>query len=649
MTKAPEKSFAAQKKAEARRARKLARMENQWAQGSLLLFVLLYNLLFRLVLVPLGKAVWAAALNLSPAHYIISDNLALILRSPLIWAAVLVIAVGYAFWALLEITGILICVDCAQRGCSIGLAALLRRSFLDSLPVLRPRNLPLLLFTAVIMPFTNFFVASDLVRQITVPEYIMEVIEDTPLYLGLYLGVSLLLLFWTLEWAMVFHVFVLEHRSLPEAARGSIRLMKHRKRRTVVRMLGNQLRFFIRWGIFLMLGIAVFAAALMRFSDGSLMFARAASLAWSSFVYPAANFLLSCLSTFVQYATLTSLYRSYKETDGEPLPPLPPEARPRGRYTLLARAAAPLLLTGVAGIGLVMTGGLYLVGLAGDGILDAMLNVNTQITSHRGFSAKAPENTLPSIQAAIDSGVSDYAEIDVQQTSDGVVVLTHDTNLKRCTGLDANVHDIPYEQLRTLDASKGYTGQDADRFAGTPIPTLEEVIRLCKANGLKLNIEIKGNTPTLEQETVRIIRENEFGDQCIITSLRYDALEKVKALDPGLKTGYIMAMGVGNYYDLAAADIFSVESTFVTADMVNALHLRGKQVHAWTIDEKENAQRMIRLGVDNLITGDPQMVYDVIQNKEGLGLFSLLSDETWDALAESAQDLQSADALLDAA
>ena len=649
MANAPEKLFTVQQKAEARRARKLARMENQWAQGSLLLFVLLYNLLYQLVLVPLGKAVWATALNLSPAHYIVSDNLALILRSPLIWAAVLVIAVGYAFWALVEIAGILICVDCAQRGCGIGLLALLRRSFLDSLPVLRPQNLPLLLFTAVIMPFTNCFVASDLVRQITVPEYIMEVIEDTPLYMGLYLGVNLLLLFWTLAWAMVFHVFVLEHRSLPEAARSSIRLMKHRKWRTIVRVLGNQLRFFVRWGIFLLLGIAVFAAALMRFSDGSAMFARAASLAWSTFVYPASDFLLSCLATFVQYATLTSLYRSYKETDGEPLPPLPPEARPRGRHTLLARAAAPLLLTGVAGIGLVLTGGLYLVGLAGDGILDSMLNVNTQITSHRGFSAKAPENTLPSIQAAIDSGVSDYAEIDVQQTSDGVVVLTHDTNLKRCTGLDANVHDIPYEQLRTLDASKGYTGQDADRFAGTPIPTLEEVIRLCKANGLKLNIEIKGNTPTLEQETVRIIRENDFGDQCIITSLRYSALEKVKALDPSLKTGYIMAMGVGNYYDLAAADLFSVESTFVTASMVNALHLRGKQVHAWTIDEKENAQRMLRLGVDNLITGDPQMVYDVIQSKEGLGLFSLLSDETWDTLAEGVEDPQSGDTLLDAA
>ena len=66
--------------------------------------------------------------------------------------------------------------------------------------------------------------------------------------------------------------------------------------------------------------------------------------------------------------------------------------------------------------------------------------------------------------------------------------------------------------------------------------------------------------------------------------------------------------------------------------MVNALHLRGKQVHAWTIDEPANAERMIRLGVDNLITGDPEMVREVIQKSEQLGWFSYLSNDRWQEL-----------------
>ena len=101
---------------------------------------------------------------------------------------------------------------------------------------------------------------------------------------------------------------------------------------------------------------------------------------------------------------------------------------------------------------------------------------------------------------------------------------------------------------------------------------------------------------------------------------------------------------------LAAADIFSVESTFVTTDMVNALHLRGKQVHAWTIDEPANAERMIRLGVDNLITGDPEMVREVIQKSEQLGWFSYLSDEKWTELAEEmGVNMEEYASLLDAA
>ena len=66
MAQTTEKQLAAQKRAEARRAKKQARRENQWAQGSLLVFVLVYNLVFQLVLVPLGKAAvpttsWAVA------------------------------------------------------------------------------------------------------------------------------------------------------------------------------------------------------------------------------------------------------------------------------------------------------------------------------------------------------------------------------------------------------------------------------------------------------------------------------------------------------------------------------------------------------------------------------------------------------------
>ncbi len=204
------------------------------------------------------------------------------------------------------------------------------------------------------------------------------------------------------------------------------------------------------------------------------------------------------------------------------------------------------------------------------------------------------------------------------------MVVTHDTNLKRCTGKDANVYDLSYDEVRALDAGS-YMGEE---FAGTQIPTLQEVLDTCKGR-IRLNIEIKASshTPDLENETARLIEENGWIHDCVVTSLSYDSLVKVKEHNFLIQCGYIMAVGVGSYYDLPAADFFSVESTFINAGMIKQLHLRGKKVSAWTIDRYDDAQRMKELGVDDIITGDPKMVESVLaEHSESESLLEELRD-----------------------
>ena len=81
----------------------------------------------------------------------------------------------------------------------------------------------------------------------------------------------------------------------------------------------------------------------------------------------------------------------------------------------------------------------------------------------------------------------------------------------------------------------------------------------------------------------------------------------------GVTTGpmtvpFILALGVGTYYDLPAADFFSVESTFITAGMVQQIHLRGKTISAWTINRQQDAEKLLQLGVDDLITDKPEII-----------------------------------------
>ena len=168
--------------------------------------------------------------------------------------------------------------------------------------------------------------------------------------------------------------------------------------------------------------------------------------------------------------------------------------------------------------------------------------------------------------------------------------------------------------MAQLDAGRWFSS----RFADTQIPTLEQVLQLCRGR-IGLNVEIKPSaaTPALEAETVRLLREYGFdSSNCVITSQSYETLHKVKALAPEYPTGYIPALGVGNYYDLPDADFFSVETTFITSGMVNAVHLRGKTVSAWTIDREKVATHMLELGVDDLITDKPDMVQDLLARNQ---------------------------------
>ena len=167
----------------------------------------------------------------------------------------------------------------------------------------------------------------------------------------------------------------------------------------------------------------------------------------------------------------------------------------------------------------------------------------------------APENTISAMEYAIEA-MADYAEIDVQETKDGEIVLLHDNNLKRVTGLNANIWNLTYDEVSQLDAGIKFH----KKFRGEKIPTLNEVIECCKGK-IRLNIEIKynGHNSQIVKKVVKIIEDQGFEDSCVLTSMNYKFLEQAKELNPKITTGYTMSMIYGDLSKLTAAD-FSVLS-----------------------------------------------------------------------------------------
>ena len=165
------------------------------------------------------------------------------------------------------------------------------------------------------------------------------------------------------------------------------------------------------------------------------------------------------------------------------------------------------------------------------------------VTAHRGSSLKAPENTISALEQAIADG-ADYAEIDVQATADGVVILMHDADLMRVASIERRIAESGYNELSNIDIGSWFSSD----FSTERIATLEEAIRFCKGR-IKLNIELKYNRPDpeLAEKVGKLIRRNEFDKHCVITSLNYGELKKFKASFPEIKIGLTVFQALGDF------------------------------------------------------------------------------------------------------
>lgn len=231
-----------------------------------------------------------------------------------------------------------------------------------------------------------------------------------------------------------------------------------------------------------------------------------------------------------------------------------------------------------------------------------------EITAHRGDSATIPENTLMAIKHAI-RGNADYVEIDIQETKDCMVVVLHDDNMKRVSGIAKNIEDCTFDEISQMDVGSWLN----PKFSIARIPTLEEVLILCQGK-IKLNIEIKADKHNhILDKTIALIEKYDFEEDCYITASSYSLLANVKKKNPNIKTGRICTKLEQIQLSSTETDMFSLYLNIVTEKLVKELHAEGKAVHVWTVNTKEAAQRMMEYSVDNIISNDFKLVQQVAE------------------------------------
>jgi glycerophosphoryl diester phosphodiesterase len=224
------------------------------------------------------------------------------------------------------------------------------------------------------------------------------------------------------------------------------------------------------------------------------------------------------------------------------------------------------------------------------------------VTAHRGAHRQAPENTAAAIREAIAAG-ADSAEIDIQLSKDGVLVVTHDSDFSRVAGVAKKVWDLTYAEIRAIRLG----AKAAPEFRNEPAPTFDEVLVIAR-DRIRLNLELKyyaDHQPRLAERVVEAVQARQMTSQVIIQCLEYDPLLEVRRLAPDIPVGYLMSVNATHPRRLEV-NFLSAALSRVTGAFVQAAHRRGQQVHVWTVDAPADMERMIDLGVDDLITNEPE-------------------------------------------
>jgi len=209
----------------------------------------------------------------------------------------------------------------------------------------------------------------------------------------------------------------------------------------------------------------------------------------------------------------------------------------------------------------------------------------------------------------------DFLELDVQMTRDGELVAIHDPSLDRTTNGKGPVAEKTLAQLKELDAgswfNKAFSAKARPEYAGQRIPTLQEIIDLAKGDPVSFYIETKN--PELypaefEARLLDLLRRNHVHKRTVIQSFSPHSLEKIKSLDRSIPTALLVETPEPDPVDAAVrpgANELAIDYRLLTPELAGRARDRGLTITVWTVNEEEDFRRMIRLGVDRIITNYP--------------------------------------------
>jgi glycerophosphoryl diester phosphodiesterase len=223
------------------------------------------------------------------------------------------------------------------------------------------------------------------------------------------------------------------------------------------------------------------------------------------------------------------------------------------------------------------------------------------VIGHRGAMGHETENTLPSIQKAMDLGV-DMIEIDVFKLKSGEIVVFHDDTVDRLTNGPGSIEGYNIIELKKLIVNGGHQ-----------IPMLQDVLKLID-NRVALNIELKGAGTADRVNFIMnsyINKKNWSPENFIISSFNWDELKEMRKLNPDVAIAVLTEENPIDAIPMAKElHAVAINPYFKKLDLevANQIHDAGFKIYTWTVNEPEDIDAMKKLAVDGIITNFPERV-----------------------------------------
>ena len=427
-------------------------------------FLLVYSVFNIFVSMTVMDFIVKLSLMLSGLDYIGPDNMLQFFLAPGTIILFLAFVLLVCFLHIIEISGIMHVYSMSNVGKKPSLKGMISTGIMSGLRAFIPKNWSIVPFIIVLIPLTGFFTLSFSSFQAVIPGFVLEFIGANTLYSSLYIVAYILLLLVEITDIFALNFFILSDESFHMSCRKSHGLIKGRFKRTVLGLIVT----IIIFSLFTTVASSTVSSLLLQLINlFSTDISSTDAQRLSQWIITLNNFLGLILAPAVNIAALTALFFEYIE-EGNMLASL-------SRHAFNDRV---LRLRYIALHIVVLCAVIVFNAAFGSGFIPLRHNRaddTFEIVAHRGDATNAPENTYPAFELAVLEN-ADWIELDVQQTKDGEIIVSHDDEISRVSGKHVYIHDLTFKEATSLDVGSYYS----DEFSYVRFSTLDSVLKLCR-------------------------------------------------------------------------------------------------------------------------------------------------------------------------